>query len=40
MKRYYIIWFVLIVSNLFSQNKKYDTILFENVKIDNRELYF
>lgn len=40
MRKYYIIWFVLIVSNLFSQNKKYDTILFENIKIDNRELYF
>jgi len=40
MKKYYIIWLFLIVSNLLSQNKKYDTILFKNIKIDNRELYF
>lgn len=29
-----------MLNNLFSQNKKYDTILFKNVKIDNHELYF
>jgi len=40
MKKYYIIWLFLIVSNLLSQNNKYDTILFKNIKIDNRELYF
>ncbi|MFH7017535.1 hypothetical protein [Flavobacterium sp. FlaQc-47] len=40
MKKIYIIWGILIVSNLFSQNKKYDTILFKNIKIDNHELYF
>ncbi|WP_456311931.1 hypothetical protein [Pseudomonas shirazensis] len=40
MKKYYIIWFVLIVSNLFSQNKKYDTILFENITLNNQHLFF
>lgn len=40
MKKYYIIFGILIANHLFSQNKKYDTILFKNVKIDNHELYF
>ncbi|KQB40453.1 hypothetical protein [Flavobacterium aquidurense] len=40
MKKYYIVIVFLIVSNVFSQNKKYDTILFKNIKIDNRELFF
>jgi hypothetical protein len=40
MKKYYITIVFLIVSNVFSQNKKYDTILFKNIKIDNRELFF
>ncbi|WP_456311932.1 hypothetical protein [Pseudomonas shirazensis] len=40
MKNYYIIIVFLIVCNMLSQNKKYDTILFKDIKIDNRELYF
>lgn len=40
MKKYYIIWFVLIVSNLFSQNKKYTTISFENILLNNNQLFF
>lgn len=31
---------LLIVSNLFSQNKKHSTILFENILLDNHQLFF
>ncbi|KQB40458.1 hypothetical protein [Flavobacterium aquidurense] len=40
MKKYYIIIVFLIVSNVFSQNKKYDTILFKNIQIDGHEVLF
>ncbi len=30
----------LIVSNLFSQDKKYDTILFKNIEIDGHQVFF
>ncbi|OXE97408.1 hypothetical protein BC749_1042 [Flavobacterium araucananum] len=40
MKKYYIIYLFFILSNLFAQNKKYDTIIFRNIKIDKHELYF
>jgi hypothetical protein len=39
MKKYYIIIVFLIVSNVFSQNKKYDTILFKNIPKANFMLY-
>ncbi|KQB40454.1 hypothetical protein [Flavobacterium aquidurense] len=40
MKKYYIIWFLFIASNLISQSKKYDTIVFENISLNNHHLFF
>ncbi|KQO32820.1 hypothetical protein ASF10_20420 [Flavobacterium sp. Leaf82] len=40
MKKYYIVIVFLIVSNIFSQNKKYDTILFNDIKLNEHQLFF
>jgi hypothetical protein len=40
MKRYYMIGLFLIVSSLFAQNKKYDTIMFKNIILNNDHLFF
>ncbi|UTN03468.1 hypothetical protein L0669_19285 [Flavobacterium bizetiae] len=40
MKKYNIIWMFFIFSNLFAQNEKYDQIKFENIILNNHNLYF
>lgn len=40
MKKHYIIWLFFILSNLFAQNKKYDSMKFENIILNNHNLFF